>query len=97
MPKRRIKNAVTLETASRTADELLPVKDRDSLVAWFQLYMGIEVGSPETNTFRAKRGDVQEFVDYLVESAGTDHPDQWTKSLTEAFLRHLRKKGSPTE
>jgi len=83
---------VELKPADSTAGALLSTKARDSLVAWFELYMGIEVGSPETNTFRAKRGDIQKFVEYLVRSAGTDHPDQWTKSLTEAFLRHLRKK-----
>ncbi|MCP4191703.1 MAG: hypothetical protein GY768_13880 [Planctomycetaceae bacterium] len=53
-----------------------PSKNGDSLVAWFELYMGIEVGSPETNTFRAKKGDIQKFAEYLVQSAGTDHPDQ---------------------
>ncbi len=83
---------VTLNPVESSADALLPSKNRDSLVAWFELYMGIEVGSPETNTFRAKKGDLQKFVEYLLDSAGTDHPDQWTKSLTEAFLRHLRKK-----
>jgi integrase/recombinase XerD len=83
---------VELNPVEGRADALLPTGDRDSLVAWFELYMGIEVGSPETNTFRAKKGDIQKFVEYLLESAGTDHPDQWTRSLTESFLRHLRKK-----
>ena len=83
---------VTLNPVESSADALLPPKNRNSLVAWFELYMGIEVGSPETNTFRAKKGDLQKFVEYLSDSARTDHPDQRTKSLTEAFLRHLRKK-----
>ena len=84
-----IANMKPVESAT---DALSLTKDHDSLLAWFELYLGIEVGSPETNTFRAKKGDIQKFVEYLLESAGTDHPDQWTRSLTESFLRHLRKK-----
>ena len=83
---------VELNPVEGSADALLPTKDRDSLVAWFELYMGLEVGSPETNTFRAKKGDIQKFVEYLLDSAGSDHPDQWTKSLTGAFLHYLRKR-----
>lgn len=82
-----------LKPVDSLASALIPTKNRDSLVAWLELYMRIEVGTPETNTYRAKKGDIQKFVEYLVQSAGTDHPDQWTKSLTEVFLRHLRKKG----
>ena len=75
-----------------TAGTLIPKNKQLSLVAWFELYMGIEAGAPDTNTFKAKKGDLQKFVGYLEASAGTDHPDQWTKSLTEAFLRNLYKK-----
>lgn len=75
-----------------TAGTLIPKNKQLSLVAWFELYMGIEAGAPDTNTFKAKKGDLQKFVDYLQSSAGTDHPDQWTKSVTEAFLRSLYKK-----
>ncbi|MHB9063330.1 MAG: tyrosine-type recombinase/integrase [Pirellulaceae bacterium] len=65
---------------------------RDSLVAWFELYLGTEAGPPESNTFKAKKRDLQAFVDYLHTSSGTDHPDQWTKSLTESFLRYLENR-----
>jgi integrase/recombinase XerD len=75
-----------------TAAALMPTRKRHSLVAWFELYMGIEAGPPESNTFKAKKRDLQQFVDYLQASAGTDHPDQWTKSLTESCVRHLRRK-----
>jgi len=74
------------------ANQLLVGSRQESLVAWFELYMSVEVGSPETNTFRAKKADLQKFVDYVLESAGTDHPDQWTKSVTESFLRFLLKR-----
>jgi len=77
-----------------TAGTLIPKKRQDSLMAWFELYMGIEAGAPGTNTFKAKKGDLQKFVTYLQESSETDHPDQWTKSVTEVFLRQLYKKQS---
>ena len=75
-----------------TAGTLIPKSKRESLVSWFELYMGVEVGDPESNTFRAKKRDLQQFVDFLQTSAGTDHPDQWTKAITESFLRYLYKK-----
>ncbi len=71
---------------------LIPKPKRESLVAWFELYMGTEAGPSDSNTFIAKKRDLQSFVDYLQTSSGTDHPDQWTKSLTESFLRHLSKR-----
>ncbi|QDU09664.1 hypothetical protein [Gimesia aquarii] len=77
---------VILNPVESSADALLPSKSRDSLVAWFEIYMGLEVGTPETDTFHANKGDLQKFVEYLLDAAGTDHPDQWTKSLTEAFV-----------
>ena len=71
---------------------LIPRNKRNSLLAWFGLYMGIEAGPPDGNTFRAKKRDLQEFIDYLRKAAGTDHPDRWTKSLTEGFLKYLQNK-----
>ena len=52
--------AVTeLKTVESVANQLLPEARQDSLLAWFELYMSVEVGSPETNTFRAKKADLQ--------------------------------------
>lgn len=81
-----------------TAATLLPSQRRESLVGWFELYLGIEAGPKDSNTFKAKRADLQKFVDYLTTAAGTDHPDQWTRSLTEGFLKHLfsQQKLAPT-
>ena len=77
---------------SAKAGTLLSRRKQSSLASWFELYMGIEAGDPDSNTFKAKQRDLQQFIDYLQTSAGTDSPDQWTKSVTESFLRHLHKK-----
>jgi integrase/recombinase XerD len=71
---------------------LIPRNKRNSLLAWFGLYLGVEAGPPDGNTFKAKKRDLQEFIDYLRKAAGTDHPVQWTKSLTEGFLKYLQNK-----
>jgi site-specific recombinase XerD len=71
---------------------LLPAARRDSLVAWFELYMAIEAGPRDGHTFKAKKRDLQEFLAYFTKAAGTDRPDLWTRSLTEGFLKHLLTK-----
>ncbi len=74
-----------------TASTLIPVNRQLSLVAWFELYMAIEAGPRDSNTFKAKKRDLQDFINYVRTAAGTDHPDQSTRSLTEDFLKYLRK------
>jgi integrase/recombinase XerD len=74
-----------------TASTLIPVNRQESLVAWFELYMAIEAGPKDTNTFKAKKRDLQEFINYLHTATGTDHPDQWTRSITQGFLKYLQK------
>ena len=74
------------------AGTLLPRRKQDSLLTWFELYLGIEAGDPESNTFKAKKRDLQQFISYLMESSGTEHTDQWTKAATESFLHHIHKK-----
>ena len=92
LKKKPAKKRTEIVAMDATAAALLPTKKRESLLAWFELYMGTQVGDPEGNTFKAKRGDLQKFIEYLMTSAGTDHPDQWTKSVTDGFLRKLYKK-----
>ena len=53
------------------------------------LSLGCDSGS---STSVPSGSDLQQFVDFLQGSAASDHPDQWTKSLTEGFLRQLYKK-----
>lgn len=87
-----------LRVKEMTVATLIPSRKRNSLIEWFNLYLSIEGKAGADNTFQAKRRDLEVFVSFLQESAGTDHPDQWTRSLTRDFLKHLdgKKKKSPT-
>ena len=73
------------------AGTLIPTNKRNSLVAWFNLYMGIEAGDAESNTFKAKQGDLSRFIEYFRKVTGSDHPDQWTRSVSQGFMKHLLK------
>lgn len=77
-----------------TAANLIPTSRRESLTAWFELYMRIEGGPAGSNTFKAKKSDLESFLGYFLEAAGQDRPDVWTKSLTEGFLKHLQREES---
>ena len=59
-----------------TATTLIPARKQDSLLAWFNLYMGIEGGAGADNTFEAKKRDLEAFLTFLMEAAGTDQPDR---------------------
>ena len=74
------------------AEELLPVRKRESLTAWFGLYVRIEVEG-DTNTFQAKRRDLESFLNFFLKMTGADEPDQWTSSITKGFQSHLHKEG----
>jgi integrase/recombinase XerD len=75
------------------AEALLPASEQESLVAWMNLYIGLEAGASSDNTFKAKRRDLECFLAYFRETIGSDHPDQWTRSLTSSFLKLLERTG----
>jgi len=66
---------------------------RESLIAWFSLYLGIEGRAGSEHTFIAKQHDIEKFLRFLKSAAGTDHPDVWTRSVTRDFLRQLERDG----
>jgi len=72
-----------------TAANLIPTDRRESLTAWCELYLRIEGGAEGSNTWKAKKRDLEAFLTYFLRVAGRDRPDQWTRSLTEGFLKHL--------
>src|SRR5580704_12777426 len=75
--------------ATLAADGLMPVGRRDSLVAWLGLYLGLEAGAASENTFKAKKRDLETFLAFFHRATGSDHPDQWTRPVTAAFLKEL--------
>jgi integrase/recombinase XerD len=89
--KRQAKKAELVAAAAVTPAALLGNR-AESLAAWFTLYVELEAGANSENTQKAKRADLQAFLTYFSRVAGTDHPDQWTRSITGGFLRHLEKK-----
>jgi len=58
-PRRKTTPKTKLVPMDATAETLIPKKRQQSLVAWFELYMGIEAGAPDSNTFKAKKADLQ--------------------------------------
>jgi integrase/recombinase XerD len=88
--------ARTKKTEIVPAGDLSPAallgRKQDSLAVWFTLYVELEAGANSENTQKAKKADLQAFLDYFSKVAGSDHPDQWTRSVTGGFLRHLEKK-----
>jgi integrase/recombinase XerD len=81
--------------ASTAGSQLLPADRRDSLVAWLSLYMGLEAGASAENTFKAKQADLEKFLGFFQNATGCDHPDQWTRSVTTAFLKQLQQGHGP--
>ena len=71
------------------AGTLIPTDKRNSLIAWFNLYMGIEAGDQDSNTFKAKQSDLSRFISYFRRVTGSDHPDQWTRSVSQGFVKEL--------
>src|SRR5947209_12814637 len=59
------------------------------LAHWLQQYLVTEAASGAANTYLAKRRDVTLFLGYFREKLHSDDPDDWTKPVTTAFLRHL--------
>jgi integrase/recombinase XerD len=78
-----------LVPAAAPAGMLLPSEQRDSLVSWLSLYMGLEAAAGSDNTFKAKQRDLETFLAFFHQATGSDHPDQWTRSVTAAFLKNL--------
>ena len=88
----RAKNPTELMTSNAHSPVTLLGENRESLAAWCTLYVELEAGANSENTLKAKKADLQAFLSYFSQVAGTDHPDQWTRSVTAGFLRHLEKK-----
>jgi integrase/recombinase XerD len=78
----------TIVTLATTAQELLPVNQRENLAAWFGLYLTVEE-IPDSNTFLAKKRDLQSFLDFFHHVSRSSNPDHWTPSVTKGFQKAL--------
>lgn len=85
------KKVVALVPVAAHSPAMLLGESRESLAAWCTLYVELEAGANSENTLKAKTADLQAFLSYFTRVAGSDHPDQWTRSVTTGFLRHLEK------
>ena len=75
---------------------LIPRSKRESLLAWCTLYMTIEGSAGSQHTANAKKRDLQNFLTFFRRRTRSDHPDQWTRSVTRGFQRFLEKREAPS-
>lgn len=68
---------------------VVPRDQIDQLSAWVRLYGMLEAGANAENTLKAKGRDLDLFMRFFHEKVRSDHPDDWTRSVTSAFLRSL--------
>ena len=74
--------------------ELIARRHRRSLAAWFQLYMALDGSANADATVKAKLQDLQRFLDYFQVATRTDDLDKWTRSVSQGFVKKLRREKS---
>jgi len=83
-------STLTTPVAAASPLSLLSVEST-SLTAWLQLYGRLEAAAGCKNTFRAKGQDLSLFAGFVQEQLRSDHIDDWTPPVSEAFLRYLER------
>ena len=73
---------------------LIPHADRDSLTAWFNVYMEVDGSANADSTVAAKQSDIQRFLTFFQDVARSDHCDGWTRSISEHFVKRLIRQPS---
>lgn len=66
------------------------LEEPNSLTHWFTVYLKTMV-DPDSNTFRAKRDDIQRFLSFFHGKHHCFECDKWTPSITKAYIRWLPK------
>ena len=85
----RKKSSARPASESKWSTHPVILRPADSLTAWFNQYVSQEAGANAANTFKAKSRDIELFLQFFADKIKSDHPDDWTKSITAAFLRQL--------
>lgn len=84
--------APTTEPLGRAA---VPLENRDSLTAWFTVYMEHRGRSSSDHTNRAKLEDLNRFVEYFDSVTRSHKIDRWGPSITQDYIKHLQVTYSP--
>jgi len=75
--------------------DLVPARRRDSLLAWFEVYMEVDGKAGADKTVLAKADDLRRFAQFFFEATGGDNIDQWTRSVSGDFVKYLARTPSP--
>ena len=77
-------------------DKFIPPIRQASLTHWFKVYYQIVVaGSPDT-TQRAKRRDMEKFLNFFMKEVGHDCIHYWTPAVSKHFQKYLQETPSPS-
>lgn len=85
---------IVLMPAAETPAVLIPTPSRQSLTAWFSLYMKIDGEASAETTQKAKVQDLERFLDYFNRATGCDDKQLWTRSISDGFFKDLQKQKS---
>ena len=77
------------ELASVTS--LVPNRKRNSLLAWFELYMKVDGNAGADKTVQGKTDDLRRFAQFFFDATGGDQIDQWTRSVSTDFIKQLTR------
>ncbi len=87
----------SIAPANPATVQLVPSEQRDSLLAWCNLYLALEAGANSENTILAKTRDLNLFLNFFSETTKSDQADLWTRSITADFVKRLQgEKRNPT-
>jgi len=69
--------------------------NKDSICAWANKYFHLFVVNSPFHTQRAKKADLDKFLNYFSVTLNTANPDSWTPSITRGFQNYLAEQRSP--
>lgn len=61
----------------------------DTMHNWADKYYNLFVVNASPHTQRAKKGDIERFLQYFTDALNTDKPDFWTPAISRGFQNHL--------
>ena len=86
----KINIAPTENRAKFGVNKILRGEKADSIAAWAGLYFAINVVGAARSTERAKRADLEAFLEFFLKEVGHDRIDGWTPAVTRRFQKNLQ-------